>query len=110
MENLHWLEPSSEEVLGALVERLPGTSLFRNKREWMISNGLGRIISLYPMRSLGLQHSNVDTGALGLLGKAKIQGIIPAVGPYIERAVRRGIRYHSDLVQKILDELGEEGR
>ncbi len=30
----------------------------------MISNGLGRIISLYLMRSLGLRHSNVDTGAL----------------------------------------------
>lgn len=48
------------------------------------------------------------TGALGLLGKAKIEGLIPAVGPYIERAVRHGIRYHPELVKKVLDELGEE--
>ena len=33
------------------------------------------------------------TGALGLMGKAKIEGIISAVAPYVERAVRHGIRF-----------------
>ena len=47
------------------------------------------------------------TGALGLLGKAKIQGIIPAVSPFIERALRHGIRYHPALVRQVLEALGE---
>jgi predicted nucleic acid-binding protein len=47
------------------------------------------------------------TGALGLLGKAKMQGIIPAVSPLIERALRNGIRYHPALIRQVLEALGE---
>ena len=47
------------------------------------------------------------TGALGLLGKAKIEGIIPAVSPFIERALRNGIRYHPALVRQVLEALEE---
>ncbi len=47
------------------------------------------------------------TGALGLLGKAKMQGIIPAVSPFIERALRNGIRYHPALIRQVLEALGE---
>jgi hypothetical protein len=46
-------------------------------------------------------------GALGLLGKAKVQGIIPAVSPFIERALRHGVRYHPELVRKVRGALGE---
>ncbi len=54
-------------------------------------------------RAVGLQ----VTGALGLLGKAKRDGIIPAVRPYLDRALQAGIRYHPDLVHRFLEALGE---
>jgi predicted nucleic acid-binding protein len=47
------------------------------------------------------------TGAMGLLGKAKRDGIIPEVKPYLNRALQTGIRYHPDLVQRFLEALGE---
>ncbi len=47
------------------------------------------------------------TGTLGLLGRAKVLGLVPALRPLIERAVREGIRYHSALVRDVLDAVGE---
>lgn len=47
------------------------------------------------------------TGSLGLLGRAKMLGIIPAVKPLIERALQSGIRYHPSLVRAVLSEVGE---
>jgi len=54
-------------------------------------------------RAVGLK----VTGALGLLGKAKQEGIISEVRPYLDRALRTGIRYHPDLVNRFLEALGE---
>jgi predicted nucleic acid-binding protein len=47
------------------------------------------------------------TGVLGLLGLAKHRQVILAVKPYIERAVAAGIRYDPDLIQRVLEEVGE---
>jgi predicted nucleic acid-binding protein len=47
------------------------------------------------------------TGSLGLIGRAKVLGLVPTVRPLIDRALRSGIRYHPDLVRQIIDELGE---
>ncbi len=47
------------------------------------------------------------TGSLGLLGQAKLRGLIPAIRPLIERAVAEGIRYHPDLVRAVLTTIGE---
>lgn len=46
-------------------------------------------------------------GTLGLLGRAKVLGIIPTVKPLIDRALQNGIRYHPDLIRAVLDEVGE---
>ena len=46
-------------------------------------------------------------GVLGLLGKAKQQGIITEVKPYLDRAVQAGIRYHPDLIHRFLTGIGE---
>jgi predicted nucleic acid-binding protein len=46
-------------------------------------------------------------GVLGLLGMAKKRGIIPALRPFVEQAVRRGIRYHPELIRKVLEAAGE---
>ena len=46
-------------------------------------------------------------GALGLLGRAKAEGIIPAVGPYVNRALAMGVRYDAILVRRILEAAGE---
>ncbi len=46
-------------------------------------------------------------GVLGLLGRAKAVGLIPAIRPWLDRAVQQGIRYHPTLVQRVLDASGE---
>jgi predicted nucleic acid-binding protein len=48
------------------------------------------------------------TGTLGLLGRAKRLGLVPALTPLIHRALREGIRYHPDLVRAVLRAVGEE--
>jgi len=47
------------------------------------------------------------TGTLGLLGKAKLLGLIPELRPLIEKAVLEGIRYHPELVRGVLEAVGE---
>jgi len=47
------------------------------------------------------------TGSLGILGKAKLLGLIPALKPLVERAIQMGIRYHHDLVKAVLEAVGE---
>lgn len=46
-------------------------------------------------------------GTLGLLGKAKLQGLIPALRPLVERAREKGVRYHPELVRQVLNAVGE---
>ncbi|MCP4693474.1 MAG: DUF3368 domain-containing protein [Desulfobacterales bacterium] len=46
-------------------------------------------------------------GVLGLLGRAKRLGFIPALKPFVDRAIEAGIRYHPDLVHKVLKAAGE---
>jgi uncharacterized protein len=48
------------------------------------------------------------TGSLGLLGKARMLGIVPSLKPLLDRAIAEGIRYHPDLVRTILESVGEE--
>ena len=47
------------------------------------------------------------TGALGLLGRAKRLGLVQAIGPYVDRAVREGIRYDESLIRRVLESVGE---
>jgi predicted nucleic acid-binding protein len=46
-------------------------------------------------------------GTLGLLGRAKLLGIIASVKPLVERALRGGIRYYPELVRQVLEAVGE---
>ena len=46
-------------------------------------------------------------GVLGLLGKAKLLGLIPAVRPLVEKALQSGIRYDVALVERVLESVGE---
>ena len=46
-------------------------------------------------------------GSLGLIARAKALGIIPAIRPLIEKAMRDGVHYHSDLVERVLSLVGE---
>lgn len=47
------------------------------------------------------------TGSLGLLGRAKKVGIIPAVHPWVEKLALAGIHYHPDLLAKFLSSVDE---
>jgi len=46
-------------------------------------------------------------GSLGLVARAKTLGIILAMRPLVEKAMREGVHYHSDLVERVLSALGE---
>ncbi|MFH1112938.1 MAG: DUF3368 domain-containing protein [Pseudomonadota bacterium] len=47
-------------------------------------------------------------GVLGLLGKAKLMGLIPAVRPLIEKALQNGIRYDPQLIKRVMEGIGEQ--
>lgn len=49
------------------------------------------------------------TGTLGLLGQAKLRGLVPSLKPLLDKALAEGIRYHPELVRTILEAVGEEG-
>lgn len=46
-------------------------------------------------------------GSLGILGRAKILGLVSKIRPLIERAQNSGIYYDSKLVEKFLKSFGE---
>lgn len=48
------------------------------------------------------------TGALGLLGKAKLLGLVPSLRLLVDRAVSQGIRYHPEIVRQTLEAVGEK--
>ena len=54
-------------------------------------------------RALGLR----VTGALGLLGRAKKTGIIPALQPYIKKLLAAGAWYSQELLDDFIAEFGE---
>jgi uncharacterized protein len=47
------------------------------------------------------------TGTLGLLGRAKVQGVVPAVRPYIDRMQASSVWFDEELVGRFLAGLGE---
>ena len=47
------------------------------------------------------------TGSLGLLVRAKIVGLVPAIRPFVERAMSDGVWYDPDLTHRVLTDLGE---
>lgn len=53
--------------------------------------------------SVGLQ----VIGSLGLIGKAKTLGLLPAVRPLVEKARNAGIYYDTKLIEQFLRSLGE---
>lgn len=59
-------------------------------------------------RRAALARGLTVTGSLGLLGRARQLGLVPAARPFIQRAVNAGIRYHPAVVAAVLKELGEE--
>jgi predicted nucleic acid-binding protein len=47
------------------------------------------------------------TGSLGLLARAKVLGLIPAVRPIVDKMTKEGVWYDAQLVAKVLQGLGE---
>lgn len=47
------------------------------------------------------------TGTVGILIRAKQKGLIPAVGPLLEKMRQCGIRYSERFIQAVLREVGE---
>ena len=73
-----------------------------------LEQGIERVcIDEWKGRRAALAAGLQVTGALGLLGRAKLLGLLPALRPLIERAIERGIRYHPELVRQVLTAVGE---
>ena len=47
------------------------------------------------------------TGSLGLLGQAKVLGLVPAVGPYVAAMRDSGVYLDDALVRRFLVAMGE---
>ncbi len=47
------------------------------------------------------------TGTLGLLGRAKVHGIVPSVRPYVDRMHASSVWFDEELVRHFLASLGE---
>lgn len=88
---LSGLDPGETAVIELALERKIPTVCID---EWK-----GRRLA----RAAGLQ----VVGSLGLLGRAKVAGLLPELRPWIERALEQGIRYHPELVERVLAEVGE---
>ena len=46
-------------------------------------------------------------GALGLLGMAKTRGLIPAMRPFVDKALMAGVHYDQELIRRVLAAAGE---
>jgi predicted nucleic acid-binding protein len=46
-------------------------------------------------------------GSLGLMSRAKVLGLIPALRPLVAKAMQGGVFYHPDLVKQVLNAVGE---
>jgi len=68
--------------------------------EWVcIDDRKGRTAAL----AVGLR----VTGSLGLLVRARTVGLVPAIRPFIERAMNDGVWYDPELTHRVLTDLGE---
>jgi uncharacterized protein len=47
------------------------------------------------------------TGTLGLLGRAKVQGVVSVVRPYVDRMQMKGVWFDQELLARFLRQLGE---
>jgi predicted nucleic acid-binding protein len=77
----------------ALALETPGCTIILDDRK-------GRMVAA----ALGL----LVTGTLGVLGKAKLQGHIPSIKPWLENLRLAGFRSSPDIEQALLNEAGEQ--
>lgn len=74
-----------------------------------LDEGIGQVcIDELKERRMALAVGLKVTGTLGLLGKAKREGVISDVRPFLERALQAGIHYHPELVRRFLNALDDE--
>ncbi len=93
------LEPVARVTLGAGEAAVIQLALEQGIQRVCIDERRGRRTA----NAVGLQ----VVGTLGLLLRAKTEGIIPAVRPYIERLTQTGDWYYPDLIRTVLQGAGE---
>jgi predicted nucleic acid-binding protein len=73
-----------------------------------LEQGVSRVsIDEVKGRSIATALGLTVVGSLGLVARAKALGIIPAMRPLVEKAMRDGVHYHFELVELVLSALGE---
>jgi predicted nucleic acid-binding protein len=73
-----------------------------------LERGVARVcIDEWRGRRAALAAGLKVTGSLGLLGRAKVVGLIPGVRPWIDKMSAAGIHYHPELLAKFLAAVGE---
>lgn len=74
-----------------------------------LDEGIGRVcIDELKGRRMALAVGLKGTGTLGLLGKAKREGLISDVRPFLSRALQAGIHYHPELVRRFLNAIDDD--
>ncbi len=103
-----WL---TTKTLSKTLPRLESVTLGSGEAaviELALELGIERVcIDEWKGRRAALTTGLKVTGVLGLLGRAKRQGIIQDVKPFVDKALAEGIRYDKSLVSSVLRELEE---
>lgn len=103
-----WLEVTR---LSRGLSKLEATTLGKGESaviELALELGVQRVcIDEWKGRRAALTAGLKVTGVIGLLGRAKKLGLIPAVRPFVDKATAAGIRYDAELVRQVLKTVGE---
>jgi predicted nucleic acid-binding protein len=104
----HWLRTFALEVPPHPVSRATLDLGEAAVIELALHQGIERVcIDDWKGRRAALASGLKVTGSLGLLARAKNEGLLSAVRPLVERLSREGIWYDPKLIQRMLKELGE---
>ena len=99
------------QAVESRLERISLTTLGRGEAaviQLALEQGIRRVcIDEWKGSRAALVSGLKVTGVLGLLGRAKQLGLIPAIRPYTNKATASGIRDHPDLLAKVLSAAGE---
>lgn len=90
-------------VVAALVDLGEGAAI-----QLCLERGITRVcLDERKARRVALAVGLEVTGALGLLARAKVLGLLPSLRPVFERLVQQGLHYDPELIRRVLHGVGE---
>ena len=103
-----WLKRMS---LSSPIDRVANLALDMGETaviQLALERGIRRVCIDERKGRLAAQWVNLEViGSLGLLIRAKKQGLLPLLRPHLEKLGKVGIYYHESLVHRVLEAVGE---